>query len=220
MLCAVLAAATVLAILLPRQEKVPEAPGYPELAEAIGRYEEEMELAAKAEAAARQERYRHQRPPRQQWQHKERSEYQPRERRQEASAPVELNSADSATLTTVRGIGPAYAARIVKYRARLGGFVRKEQLLEVYGMTEEWYAVIAPQVVVDSSAARRIDPNSATLQELKRHPYLDYYQAKALVEYREKGGRIERAEDLLKVNLMNEETAERMSRYWDIETIE
>jgi competence protein ComEA len=49
---------------------------------------------------------------------------------------VELNAADSAKLTTIDGIGGAFAKRIIYYRERLGGFIAKEQLKEVFGIDE------------------------------------------------------------------------------------
>ena len=47
---------------------------------------------------------------------------------------VEINTADSAELMRLNGIGASFSRRIVKYRNLLGGFISKEQLLEVYGM--------------------------------------------------------------------------------------
>lgn len=62
---------------------------------------------------------------------------------------IELNTADTTSLKTVRGIGSVFANRIVKYRKLIGGFHSKEELLKVYGIDEERYVGIAPQVWVD-----------------------------------------------------------------------
>jgi competence protein ComEA len=59
---------------------------------------------------------------------------------------ISLNSTDTAEWKKIPGIGSVYASRIVKYRKRLGGFARKEQLLEVYGVDSELYARIAPYI--------------------------------------------------------------------------
>ena len=53
---------------------------------------------------------------------------------------IELNSADSARLTELKCIGASLARRIVNYRNRLGGFINKDQLKEVYGMDDDRYA--------------------------------------------------------------------------------
>ena len=44
---------------------------------------------------------------------------------------IELNSADSATLVSIRGIGPYYAKKIMRYREQLGGFHSTRQLKEI-----------------------------------------------------------------------------------------
>ena len=126
---------------------------------------------------------------------------------------VELNTADTAELHLLYGIGPAFAGRIVRYRQRLGGFVRKEQLLEVYGMDTARYEGFADNVSIDSSRVTKLDINNATVEELRQHPYLDYYQARSLVNYRKCGNRLENMDDLLMVNLIDEETVRKLQGY-------
>jgi competence protein ComEA len=85
---------------------------------------------------------------------------------------VELNSADSAKLTSVEGIGPGFAKRIIYYRERLGGFVSKEQLKEVYGLDELKYKEVAGQLKVDAGRIRKININTITFDKLRLMPYL------------------------------------------------
>ena len=117
---------------------------------------------------------------------------------------VDLNSADSAALVNVSGIGPTFASRIVKFRNRLGGFVSKEQLKEVYGVTPEHFETIAPGVTVDPNGAKKININTATLDELKSHVYFKYNVAKAIVAYREQHGAFNSKEDLKQVALVDD----------------
>ena len=126
---------------------------------------------------------------------------------------VELNSADTAQLRCLHGIGPVFAARIVKYRQLLGGYVRKEQLLEVYGMDEERYAGIAANIVLDTASVTKLRVNDLSIAELKRHPYLDYYQAKAIVDFRNGGRRYQSMDDLRLVSLIDDETATKLQGY-------
>lgn len=100
---------------------------------------------------------------------------------------VELNSADTTTLQLLHGVGPAFARRIVRYRERLGGFVSTEQLLEVYGFTPELLAHIAPHLTLDSTHRNRIAVNSVPLKQFIKHPYVDYYFARDLVNLRSRG---------------------------------
>ena len=98
---------------------------------------------------------------------------------------VELNSADTTRLKQLRGIGSGYAKMIVAYREKLGGFYKTEQLLEVYKFPDETYQKIKHQLSVDTTLIRKIQVNTATVKELKNHPYISYYQALSIVENRE-----------------------------------
>ena len=98
---------------------------------------------------------------------------------------VELNSADTTRLKMLRGIGSGYAKMIVSYREKLGGFYKAEQLLEVYKFPDETYQKIKHQLQVDTTLIRKIKVNTATVKELKAHPYISYYQALSIVENRE-----------------------------------
>ena len=126
---------------------------------------------------------------------------------------IELNTADTSDLKELRGIGSGYAKRIVKYRQQLGGFCKAEQLLEVHGFTQELYEKVAPNIIIDGDEVRKINLNTATVDQLKRHPYLDYYQAKAIVNYREKYGKFASVNDLLKANLIYQETFDKIKPY-------
>lgn len=98
---------------------------------------------------------------------------------------VEINSADTTTFKKLRGIGSGYARMIVNYRKKLGGFYSKEQLLEVYKFPIETYEKIKNQLSVDTTLIRKINVNTATVKELKQHPYISYYQALSIVENRD-----------------------------------
>lgn len=97
---------------------------------------------------------------------------------------IELNTADSIQLQELKGIGPGFARRIVIYREKLGGYYAKEQLMEVYGFTEKLYNLIKNDISVDASKIRKININKMDISRLKRHPYISYYEAKAIYEYR------------------------------------
>lgn len=97
---------------------------------------------------------------------------------------VELNGADTTLLKQLRGIGSGYARTIVNYRNKLGGFYAKEQLLEVYRFKEETYQKIQHQLQVDTTLIQKIPINEASIDELKRHPYIRYFQAKSLYDNR------------------------------------
>jgi len=109
---------------------------------------------------------------------------------------IDLNSADSVSLERLPGIGPVLAGRIVKYRKLLGGYYSTRQLREVYGLRQEHYDRAAPYLKITADSVRSIQINFASLGELARHPYISYREAKAVVNKREKEGKIESFEVL------------------------
>lgn len=127
------------------------------------------------------------------------------------------NLADTLDLQQIKGIGPAFARRIVKYREQLGGFVAKEQLKEVYGINDDVYAGIEASFEIDLQHVRKLSINTITLQELKKHPYLDYYQAKEIIKYRETYGNFSNVEELQRVNLMDEHTYRKLKPYISVQ---
>ncbi len=100
---------------------------------------------------------------------------------------VNLNLADTTMLKQVRGIGTVFARRIVSYRNILGGYTSVDQLKEVWGMTDETFEKISPLVAIDDTQITKIDVNKASIEKLKKHPYIKTFQrAKVIYEYRRK----------------------------------
>ncbi|RYY07994.1 MAG: hypothetical protein EOP43_01555 [Sphingobacteriaceae bacterium] len=127
---------------------------------------------------------------------------------------VEVNQADSAQLTTIKGIGPAFASRILKYRNRLGGFYRKTQLMEVYGLDSAKYAEVANQMTIDVAGIIKININEVDFEDLKRNPYLNYKQINAIIQYRKQHGKFNNIKDLKNVVILNEEIINKLEPYF------
>ena len=120
--------------------------------------------------------------------------------------PLDLNSADSTELVKLPGIGPANALKVIRYRERLGGYSDIRQLTEIEGLPDslmKWF------IIADTIPVRKIPVNKATIAQLRRHPYLDFYQARAIVEYRNERGIIKGPEQL---SFMEEFTAQDLIR--------
>lgn len=130
---------------------------------------------------------------------------------------VEINSADTAELQNLKGIGASYAGRIIKYRDLLGGFYRKEQLLEVFGMDTARFAGFAAQVEINHSVIKKKNLNTVEFKELLKHPYLEYYLVKSIFDYKNKNGNYSSVDDLRKVNLIYKELYEKISPYLFVE---
>lgn len=99
--------------------------------------------------------------------------------------PLELNTADSSVLIAIRGIGPYYASRILRYRERLGGFYAVRQLKEIK-MTYFNVDSAAHLFTVNPQLIRKKDLNSMSFKEVLRHPYLDYEEVKLIFNAKNK----------------------------------
>lgn len=110
---------------------------------------------------------------------------------------IDLNETNVEQLDILPGIGPVLAERIIKYRTSLGGFVRKEQLLECYGITPEVFEKIKDNLTISHS------PNYILINEIEVdsffHPYLDKRMLRMISSYIKNHGRIESIADLRKV---------------------
>ena len=103
-----------------------------------------------------------------------------------------LNTADTSQLQRVPGVGKYYAKEIVRYGKWLGGYVSVDQLDEIDGFPRE----SKKYFVIQHPSPQRLNVNKLTLQQLRRHPYINYYQAKAITDYRRLHGRIENLNQL------------------------
>ena len=128
--------------------------------------------------------------------------------------PFDINRADTAMLQVVRGIGSVLSRRIVNYRSRLGGFVRPEQLYEVYHLDS---AVIQKLLEISFIAAdfepQKLAVNRATASELAAHPYLSRQQARLIVAYRQQHGDFSSPADLRQVYGMDSLTLHNILPY-------
>ena len=126
---------------------------------------------------------------------------------------IEINTSDTLQLMKIPGVGAAFAKRITSYRNLLGGYYRLEQLQEVYGMYAELYEKIIPYLQTDTSKINLISVNTASLDKLKSHPYINFYQAKAIIEIRKKKGKLENINDLYLLEEFTAEDLERIKHY-------
>ncbi len=133
-------------------------------------------------------------------------------RKQRPSALTDLNAADSIMLISLPGIGPVFASRIIRYREQLGGFTNTGQLLEINGLPDslmEWF------IITDTVPLRQIRVNKETINELRRHPYINFYQARSIVEFRRDRGNIKGPEQLTLLEEFTGQDLERLVPYLD-----
>lgn len=122
---------------------------------------------------------------------------------------IVLNTADTSQLKRVPGIGSGFARAIVSYGRRLGGYVSVEQLREIDNFPESAIAYF----VVKHPVVSRLNLNRLPLSSLRRHPYIGFYQAKTIIEYRRLHGRINSLDDLKLCKDFTPEAIERLRPY-------
>lgn len=121
------------------------------------------------------------------------------------AAPVDINLADTTAFIALPGIGSKLAERIVKFREKLGGFYSIDQIGEVYGLADSVFQKIRPLFLMTPFQIKKININTASLDELKAHPYIRFNIARSIISYREQHGVFAGIEDLKKIVLMTED---------------
>lgn len=124
---------------------------------------------------------------------------------------VVLNTADTTQLKKVPGIGSYYARQIVQHGQRLGGYVSVDQLDEIDGFPQE----AKKYFMITNATPRKLSVNRLTLQQLRRHPYINFYQAKAITDYRRLHGCIKSLDELRLSRDFTEEAIRRLEPYID-----
>lgn len=127
----------------------------------------------------------------------------------EVGTVVDLNKADTTELKKIPGIGSAIARMIVNYRNQLGGFFEVEQLREINldaSQLLSWFSI-------DEADIRKLAVNNSSADRLRRHPYINFYQAKAIVEHRRKHGNLTSLKPFVLYEEFTEADLERISHY-------
>lgn len=119
--------------------------------------------------------------------------------------PFDLNVADTTQLMQIRGIGASRAKWVVQYRNQLGGYVRADQLDEVFVLRD------APDLVDSlrkytfvraAFAPQLVNINTASFDELYLHPYIRKPLARLIVAYRKQHGPYRKPEDLQQIPIL------------------
>jgi len=112
---------------------------------------------------------------------------------------IDINFADSTAFIALPGIGSKLANRIISFREKLGGFYSIDQISETYLLPDSTFQKIKAQLIVNSTAIKKININSASVDEMKSHPYIRYYIANAIFQYRKQHGNFQSVEEIKKI---------------------
>ncbi len=135
---------------------------------------------------------------------------------------LNLRIADTTELKMIKGIGSYRAKQIIRYREQLGGFVSVEQLCEVKALQP----LLKDSLSTDSLLSRffidsvRVVPlrvNSMRVEQLQRHPYLSFEQARAIYELRRKRIHLKHLDQLRTLDCLTEQDIQRLRPYLSFE---
>lgn len=126
---------------------------------------------------------------------------------------LELNSATIEELIKIKGIGAYTAKAIIKYRKKLGGYSNIDQLLEINKLNKDYFYKYKDALKADVSKIEKMSLNFNEIEDFIKHPYLNYTQAKKIVEFRTKNGPYKDILQLLKENILMESSFNRICPY-------
>lgn len=130
---------------------------------------------------------------------------------------VDINLADTLTYMALPGIGSRLANRIISFREKLGGFYSIDQVGETYLLPDSTFQKIKPLLLLNSKAIKKININTASIDELKSHPYIRYYIANTIFQYRKQHGNFQSPEEIKKITTVTDEIYNKVAPYLTVE---
>ncbi len=141
------------------------------------------------------------------------TEYPPAKNNVRRYSVIDINSADTTAFISLPGIGSKLAARIINFRDKLGGFYSVAQVGETFGLADSTFQKIKQYLKFENNSIRKININTATVDELKVHPYIKWGLANPIVAYRNEHGPFSKVEDIKKIMAVTDEIYNKEAPY-------
>lgn len=126
---------------------------------------------------------------------------------------LDINTSDTTGFIALPGIGSKLAQRIIAFREKLGGFYSLDQIRETYGIADSTFVKLRSKLILTNPSVKKININSATLEELKSHPYIRYNLANAILQYRFQHGNFSTLADIKKIMTITDEMFDKVLPY-------
>ena len=130
---------------------------------------------------------------------------------------IDVNNADTTAYIALPGIGSKLAQRIIVFREKLGGFYKIDQIAETFGLADSTFQKIKPRLTINDKTIKQFNINTATIDEMRLHPYLRYNIANAIVQYRTQHGNFNNIADVKKIMMIDELLFNKISPYITIQ---
>ncbi|MGC4101478.1 ComEA family DNA-binding protein [Ferruginibacter sp.] len=141
----------------------------------------------------------------------------PFEKNKPAISMIDINTTDTSALIALPGIGSKLAQRIINFRDKLGGFYKVEQVGETFGLPDSTFQKIKTRLSAGSGNVKQFNINTATLDEMKAHPYLRYNIANAIVQYRAQHGNFSSVDEIKKIMTVTDEIYSKVAAYLTVQ---
>jgi competence protein ComEA len=126
---------------------------------------------------------------------------------------IDINTADTSSFIALPGIGSKLAQRIINFRDKLGGFYKTEQVAETFGLPDSTFQKIKSRLSASNTTIKQLNINTASIDEMKSHPYIRYALANAILQYRTQHGNFAAVADIKKIMLVTEEVYAKLEAY-------
>lgn len=109
----------------------------------------------------------------------------------------DLNMATVRDFESINGINTYLANRIVKYRTKLRGFTKEDQLSEVWKIKQENIeALLKVFTIINKPKIHKININTASFKEVLAVPYIDYQLCKKIFEFRDEVAELQSIDEI------------------------
>ena len=118
---------------------------------------------------------------------------------------IDINLADTTAYIALPGIGSKLSKRIIAFREKLGGFYSIDQVGETYLLPDSTFQKLKAYLLTGNTSVRKININTASVDEMKNHPYLRYNLANAIFQYRQQHGNFNSTDEIKKILIVTDE---------------
>lgn len=126
---------------------------------------------------------------------------------------IDINLADTTAFIALPGIGSKLSKRIIAFREKLGGFYSIDQVGETYLLPDSTFQKVKPHLVMGNTPIKKININTASINEMKTHPYIRYNLANAIFQYRQQHGNFNSIEEIKKILIITDEIYLKIAPY-------
>ncbi len=130
---------------------------------------------------------------------------------------VDINLADTTAFITLPGIGSKLSQRIIAFRTKLGGFYSVDQVGETYLLPDSTFQKIKSRLIVNSNDVKKININTASVDEMKAHPYMRYNLANAIYQYKQQHGNFTSVENIKNIMLITDDVYKKIAPYLSVQ---